>query len=48
MNEQILRCCDNSPNFLIRYRIGSKFYVCTDCLSKEIWNRGIETKEILS
>jgi len=40
----ILRCCENTPLFLVVYNIGSKFYVCNSCLKSGCWSRGIKEK----
>ncbi len=47
MNKQILNCCQNSPSFLVTYKIDSKFYVCNSCLTLESWSRGIQEKKRL-
>ena len=38
-------CCSNKPNYLITYRIGTKWLVCNECLEVECFNSGILTKE---
>ena len=45
MNNQILRCCPNTSKYLVSYKIGSKFYVCKNCIHLEHWFRGIESKK---
>jgi len=45
MTEQILKCCNNHSKFLVSYIIGSKFYVCKNCINLEHWARGIQSKE---
>lgn len=46
-NQHILRCCENTPVFLITYQTGSQYYVCKICLSLPHWSRGQqEVKEI--
>jgi len=48
MASVILRCCENTPAFLVEYRIDSKFYVCNSCFAKDVWSRGIKSKENIS
>jgi len=46
MSELIPSCSPkHNPEYLISYSIGSKFYVCGDCISRECWSRGIKKRE---
>jgi len=44
MSELTPHCCPNYPKYLVSYRIGSQFFVCGDCISREYWSRGIKEK----
>lgn len=44
MSEQIRTCGHHDPSFLIKYKIGSKYYVCESCSKLDRWNRGIKEK----
>ena len=48
MNDQILRCCKNTPKYLITYKVGSQFLVCDDCIKIPYWSRGIEDKKLIT
>ena len=48
MDLKPLRCCENSPIFLIHYVIGSNFYVCASCIELDFWARDIQEKEPIS
>lgn len=46
MNEnRILNCCPNSPEFLIQYYTGTKYFVCNTCFQLLHWSRGISKKK---
>ena len=44
MTEQIVKCCGNPSKYLIKFKIGSKFYVCENCASEGVWSRAIKEK----
>jgi len=48
MNNQIPKCCINVSKYLVLYKIGSKFYVCSSCLLLKHWSRGIKEKKPIS
>jgi len=42
-----LHCCDGDPIFEIDYEVGTTYLVCSICLKKDYFARGIKTtKEI--
>jgi len=47
MASVILRCCENTPAFLVEYRIDSKFYVCDSCIKLGCWSRGIKEQTLI-
>jgi len=48
MTYVILRCCENTPSFLVEYHIDSKFHVCDSCIKLGYWSRGIKEKRIIT
>lgn len=40
----INKCCSIKPVYLITYKIGTKWKVCTECLELEFFNSGIVKK----
>ena len=42
MSEPIYSCCSNSPKFLIHYKYGNNYKVCSRCFSLREFSEGIE------